>query len=539
MVIGLVAPPFIKVPPIRYGGTELFIAQLAQGLSRSGHEVVLYATGDSDAPVEIQSLYERECWPVEGRQKVMREIDHTAWAMRQASLNCDLIHINSHFGLPHSLLTKTPCVFTIHNPCDRTLLDAYGCHPEVHYVTISESQRRLASMPHLHSIHHGIDLDRYQYSNHKQPYLCFLGRITPEKGAHLAITVARLAGIPLKIAGAVQPRYQTYFDSEIKPQLDGTFIEYVGEADLAVKNNLLSNATALLFPIQWQEPFGLVMIEAMACGTPVLAFAGGAVEEIVVDGISGFVCGTVEEMVRRAQTISLRTNPAVIRDHVSRNFSVARMFRKYEALYAEVLASQPRPARLTRVARGQYASEHVPSQSSKKSLERALLPLSKRLCARPKQVLCVDDDEATLLIRTAVLKHLGYRVFTARSGPEALQVLQRVEVDAMVLDFQMPYMDGVETAQECRRIHYDGPILMLTAHDIEQLPEVCFALINQYVAKTTAPREFLYEVARLLDPDVQDVRARKKPRTATHDSGDRATTTLAGRSNRSRNLYPR
>ncbi len=195
----------------------------------------------------------------------------------------------------------------------------------------------------MRTIHHGIDLNAYRLQTKKQDYLSFLGRIAPIKGTHLAIEVAKKSGIPLKIAGEVQPIFQDYFDSMIKPHIDGKFIEYVGEADLAAKNELLGNSLAMLFPIQWNEPFGLVMIEAMACGTPVLALPGGAVEEVVRDGISGFVCAN-----------SRRNGPArfrACREHSSRrrcgNIASStsrsdRMVADYVALYQE-LADEDSP----------------------------------------------------------------------------------------------------------------------------------------------------------------------------------------------------
>src|SRR5262249_23498090 len=152
------------------------------------------------------------------------------------------------------------------------------------------------------------DLRLYQLRSRKQDYLCFLGRIAPIKGTHIAIEVAKKSGIPLKIAGEIQPIYRAYFEQQIQPHLDGKFIEYVGEVDLAGKNELVGDSVAMLFPIQWDEPFGLVMIEAMACGTPVLALPGGSVPEVIRDGIAGFCCQTPEEMALRACTLQGQFN---------------------------------------------------------------------------------------------------------------------------------------------------------------------------------------------------------------------------------------
>jgi glycosyltransferase involved in cell wall biosynthesis len=189
-------------------------------------------------------------------------------------------------------------------------------------------------MPYCRAIHHGIHLSDYRLQPKKQPYLSFIGRLAPVKGPHLAIEVAKKTGIPLKLAGEIQPMYKSYFESEIKPQLDGRFIEYIGEADLTAKNELLGNSLAMLFPIQWDEPFGLVMIEAMACGTPVIALKRGSVPEVVRDGVSGFVCESVEKMVECIRDLSI--SPRLIREYARENFSVEVMTRKYLELYESI-----------------------------------------------------------------------------------------------------------------------------------------------------------------------------------------------------------
>jgi len=287
MRIALIAPPFIKIPPRFYGGTELFIANLAEGLKKFGHDVVVYANGESNVGVEVRWLYPEHEWPIKGGScENLKEINHTAWAVHDASESCDIIHINNVFGLPHSRFIDTRFIYTIHHPHGRALSEFYSYYPDVYYVTISDFQRQQETMPHVQTIHHGIDLSRYRLCENKKHYLSFLGRIAPVKGTHLAIAVAKKSGIPLKIAGEVQPLFRDYFESEVKPHIDGKFVEYVGEADLATKNELLGNSLALLFPIQWDEPFGLVMIEAMACGTPVLALPGGSVKEVVSDELA-------------------------------------------------------------------------------------------------------------------------------------------------------------------------------------------------------------------------------------------------------------
>jgi glycosyltransferase involved in cell wall biosynthesis len=276
MRVAIVAPPFIPVPPVEYGGTELFIADLARGLHALGVEVIVYTNGESTVGVEKRWLFEKSQWPIKrGDNAQLKDMDHTTWAIRDATGSCDILHLNTALGLTGSRLLPLPFVYTMHHPTDRQLSALYSRLPEVDYVCISNDQRKRESLPKLHTILHGIDLSKYQLRTDKQQYLSFIGRIAPFKGTHLAIEIAKRAGIPLKIAGEIQPIFREYFEAKVKPHLDGKFVEYIGLADLAAKNELLGNSMAMLFPIKWDEPFGLVMVEAMACGTPVLALRAG------------------------------------------------------------------------------------------------------------------------------------------------------------------------------------------------------------------------------------------------------------------------
>jgi glycosyltransferase involved in cell wall biosynthesis len=334
--IALIAPPFIAVPPEDYGGTELFVAHLAEGLHKAGAEVVVYANGDSRVNVERRWLYEHSQWPIKvGEHAWMRELNHASWAFCDAYKDCEIIHVQSAQGLALSRFTDRPTVLTLHGPHDQTLSDFYAYYPDSHYVCISDAQCKQESMRRMRTIHHGIDLTQYRLVERKEPYLSFIGRIAPIKGTHIAIEVAKRTGIPLKIAGDVQPMYREYFENKIKPEIDGKLVEYVGLADLKAKNELLGNSIAMLFPIQWNEPFGLVMVEAMACGTPVLAMPGGSVPEVVRDGVSGYICRTIREMANRVGSLNL--SPARVRNYVEENFAIERMARDYMALYRDVL----------------------------------------------------------------------------------------------------------------------------------------------------------------------------------------------------------
>lgn len=335
MRIALIAPPFISVPPQRYGGTELFVAQLAVGLKRLGHDPVVYANGESQIPVEVRWIYPTCEWPITGEVHAhLKDINHTGWAIADARRDCDVLHLNNAPGLAHSRLVSRPMVYTIHHPMEPMLSEFYEWYPDVNFVTISDFQLKKEKLPRIRRIHHGLNFDKYRLGPGGD-YVAFVGRFAPVKGAHLAIAAAKKAGIKLKLAGEVQPIFQEYFDREIKPHIDGVNVEYVGEADLEAKNELLGSALALLFPIEWDEPFGLIMIEAMACGAPVLAFSGGSVQEIVEDGVSGWVCASTDTMAEHIRSASDFDRDEV-RAYAEKKFSVDRMVREYVELYTEI-----------------------------------------------------------------------------------------------------------------------------------------------------------------------------------------------------------
>jgi glycosyltransferase involved in cell wall biosynthesis len=332
MRIALIGPPFIEIPPRRYGGTELFIGNLARDLLRCGHDVVVYGNGDSSLPCPVKWRYEHSDWPCSsGVRAQLKNVDHTAWAIKDAAEFADVIHLNDIVGLPFTTFTDVPAVLTIHHPHEPELSEQYMRYPETLYVAIARWLRRSEPMPHVRVVYHGIPVSDYTFSDEKEDYVAFLGRMAPCKGPHLAIEAARRAGIRLKLAGEIQPVFHDYWEQQIRPFIDGDRIEYVGEADFSGKNALLAKARALLFPIQWEEPFGLVIVEAMACGTPVLAFPGGAVEEIVHDGVNGWMCQDVDEMARRIA--SPRIEASACRAFVEEHFAIAKMTDGYVDVY--------------------------------------------------------------------------------------------------------------------------------------------------------------------------------------------------------------
>jgi glycosyltransferase involved in cell wall biosynthesis len=338
MRIALIGPPFIEIPPRRYGGTELFVANLASGLHARGHDVTVYGNGDSCPPCRLKWRYEHAEWPLDGSvRSQLKNADHFAWAMHDAAESADLIHLNDIVGLPFTTFIGVPTVLTIHHPHEPELSEQYMRYPHVSYVAIAAWLARAEPMPRLRVVHHGIPLDDYVFSADKEDYVAFLGRMTPCKGPHLAIAAARRAGVHLKLAGEIQPLFRDYWERHVLPLVDGRQIEYIGEADFVTKNALLSRARALLFPIEWEEPFGLVLIEAMACGTPVLAFAGGAVEEIVKGGVNGWICADVDDMAQRIR--SLQIDAGGCRAFVGQHFSLARMADGYLEVYERAIPS--------------------------------------------------------------------------------------------------------------------------------------------------------------------------------------------------------
>jgi glycosyltransferase involved in cell wall biosynthesis len=340
MRVALIASPFIAIPPMCYGGTELFVADLAEALTRLGVDVSLYANGASTVRADVRWCYAQQQWPPPSEAAgASKEINHAAWAVCEAEKECDIVHVNSALAVPLARLSSRPFVCTLHHPCEPFLTDLYERNTAVTYVSISRRQSSLHPSLPSHVVHHGVDFARYPFIRKKQPYVCFLGRICPIKGTHHAIEIAKRAGLPLKIAGEVQPIFKDYFDAKIRPFVDGHRVEYLGEANMALKTELLSQATALLFPIAWDEPFGLVMIEAMACGTPVIAFPGGAVEEVVRNGVSGRVCRDVDEAV--SSLVSDTFDPGAIRCYARKHFSVEIMAKRYCQIYSDLVHNKP------------------------------------------------------------------------------------------------------------------------------------------------------------------------------------------------------
>jgi glycosyltransferase involved in cell wall biosynthesis len=319
--IALISTPFVAVPPRAYGGTELVVHELAEGLRAQGHEVTLFATGDSQTTAELRFLYERAEWPPEP----LVELNHVSWAMQEISEGSfDLIHAHSALALGMSRVVKTPpMVYTIHHVRTPELSAFYRHFPDHHYIAVSESQRRQEEpLSNCEVIHHGLNTARYGPVESPEDYVCFVARLSRLKGPEVAIDAAMKAGVPIRIGGEAHHEDQDFFQEELKCRLELPHVTWLGAVGSPDKENLLRKARALLFPINWEEPFGLAMIEGMLAGVPVVAFRAGSVPEIVEDGITGFVVRDVDEM---AEVI----RPGGVLESFDRNACRARAVERF------------------------------------------------------------------------------------------------------------------------------------------------------------------------------------------------------------------
>ena len=338
MRIALVATPWAPVPPDRYGGIEQAIDGLAVGLQAAGHEVLLFTTGDSTCPVPRRWLLEE----AEGTRMgfTVPELRHVMAAYDVIRENdIEIVHDHTVLGPVYAEgYTDLPVVTTVHGPFNEELIDVYSrVARRVPLIGISEAQGRAApQIPIARVIHHGVDGDAFTVGPGGD-YCLFLGRMGADKGPHRAIAIARKAGLPIKLAGKLrEPWEHRFFDEQIAPLL-GEDVEYMGEVSQKDKVELLGGAKATLFPIRWNEPFGLVMIESMACGTPVLAFREGAAPEVVADGTTGYLCDDERAMADALKGIDA-IDRAECRAVVERYFSRQRMIAEHVEFYQQVIA---------------------------------------------------------------------------------------------------------------------------------------------------------------------------------------------------------
>jgi glycosyltransferase involved in cell wall biosynthesis len=340
MRIAQLAPLYEPVPPRYYGGTERVVAGLTESLVRDGHDVVLFASGDSVTSAELVPCCARALRLDAGVKDPMAHHIVQLGKLVERVSEFDVIHNHlDYLAFPLARALPLQMITTVHGRLDLPdLQPLYTQYPEIRLVSISEAQR--APLPHarwLATVYNGIDVKRFTFRERPGSYLAFLGRISPEKGLPHAIEIARAVDMPLRIAAKIDPVDRVYFTETIKPMLRDPRVEYIGEIDEAQKDEFLGHAYAYLFPITWPEPFGITMIEAMACGTPVIAMAQGSVPEVVVRGQTGFICRSLREMVDAVQQVDQLSRRAC-RAHVEHRFSVEAMAAAYEAVYRKVLS---------------------------------------------------------------------------------------------------------------------------------------------------------------------------------------------------------
>ncbi|HET8622740.1 MAG TPA: glycosyltransferase family 4 protein [Gemmatimonadales bacterium] len=339
MRIALISTPFAAVPPQAYGGTELIVYELAEGLVARGHDVTLYATGDSQTTANLKFIYPVAAWPPDP----FVDLNHVSWAYQDAMASgFELIHAHSTTALALGRMApRIPLVYTIHHDRQERITNYYRQFPQVWYVTISADQSvRQAPLRRSAMIHHGLDAGRFSWTEEPGEYAVFIGRLAEEKGPHTAIDAAALAGVPIRVAGEVHPPDRAFARAEVEPRLALPHVTYLGNIGLATKVPLLRDARAVLVPITWHEPFGLIIIEAMLSGCPVLGFPMGSVPELVEPAVTGYVVRDVQEMadLLRPGSVLDRFDRRRCRAHAMQRFGRARLVAEHEALYARVIA---------------------------------------------------------------------------------------------------------------------------------------------------------------------------------------------------------
>lgn len=337
MRIAQIAPLWIPIPPYTYGGTELVISWLCEELRRRGHQVTLFTTSDSKTSANLVPIWPKSLWRAKLRSP------HAVFSLLYEKLislqdQFDIIHDHCEFyTTPYSRFLKPPIVTTLHHPLTEETIILYKKFPNINYVAISKSQKRSApGINIVKTIYHGLPIEKYPFNPNPQDYLLWLSRIGPDKGTAKAIDIAKLSGEKLIISGNILPQYADYFEFRIKPLINGKQIQFVGASDFQKKIELLKNAKAFLFPVKRPEPFGLVVIEAMACGVPVIAFKEGSLPELIENEKTGFLVESIEEACQALKKID-KISREYCREYVKKNFNLKRMVNRYEKLYKKIL----------------------------------------------------------------------------------------------------------------------------------------------------------------------------------------------------------
>ena len=346
MKIAIVAPPWIKIPPVRYGGIEAVISLLADGLAERGHDVILFTVKGSVSSASVHHFFEHEqCSLLAGQTSIFLNaaITHSLGSYIEIAEqgDFDIVHDNTwKEGLASAFFIDIPAVHTLHSPLDESNKKFYELFigkKNLYFTTISEFQQTvLPGLNYAGTVYNSIEIESYPYSEEKEDYLLYLSRFNHEKAPHIACEAAKRLGMKLVLAGKVsEPDEHEYFDTMIKPYLNDK-IRYAGEVSDEEKKRLFAGATAFVYPLQWDEPFGIVMIEAMACGTPVVTYKRGAAPELVENGVNGYLADDFEDLldcIGRVQEIK----PKRCREYVEKHFSVDAMVDGYERVYRQIM----------------------------------------------------------------------------------------------------------------------------------------------------------------------------------------------------------
>jgi glycosyltransferase involved in cell wall biosynthesis len=365
MRIAQVAPLYESVPPKLYGGTERIVSFLTEELVRLGHEVTLFASGDSQTSAKLVAACPRALWRDDNCRETLPYHVRLMELVFQDVSRFDVVHFHcDYLHFPLLRRHRCPSVTTLHGRLhEPDLLPLFEEYAEVPLVSISEDQRRPIPWANWQAtVHHGLPPHLHTFRDRPGKYLAFLGRISPEKRLDRAIAIARQAGMPLRVAARIYPEERDYFEHTIAPMLEEArdWVEFIGEVGSADKDEFLGNAHALLFPIDWPEPFGLVMIEALACGTPVIAWPNGSVPEVVEHGRTGFIVDSVEEAVACVRHVAGLSRPAIRRAFEER-FDAARMTQNYLAVYRRMVRYGPPPCRREHRSTGSPALAALPA----------------------------------------------------------------------------------------------------------------------------------------------------------------------------------
>ncbi len=350
MKIAQIAPLSERVPPPKYGGTERIVYELTEGLVKKGHDVTLFASGNSKTSGRLYSLIPKSLREL----NVKNPYGLSEWNMLNVGVayahqsEFDIIHDHNYvISMPVANLSRTPVVHTVHGSFHEDNISLYSVLNNVNLVTISKAQQKNGrGLNILDTVYNGLSMDHYPFSRDHDGYLLVIARMSREKGIHYAIDVAEALNLPLIIGGRISANEQEYFTQMIKPRLSRK-VKWVGEVGERERNILMSKALCMLHPITWPEPFGLTMIEAMACGCPVVAFKQGSISEVIDDGRTGFVVETVDEMKRAVQNIG-QIRRTACRAYALDEFNAEKMIIAYESIYEKVLGMAKKKSTITR-----------------------------------------------------------------------------------------------------------------------------------------------------------------------------------------------